>query len=159
MRIKISILIVLSVLLFSCKKENNSEKTIQPTQKIEQETDQHKKHHHEHEAINIVLLNGEKWTVDKPMMQHIQNIKSDVMQFKGNSLKDYQVLADKINKNLELLTSNCTMTGQAHDELHKWLVPFLEMAENFSNSKTIEEAQKNYQTIKSSFDILDKNFK
>lgn len=158
MKFKLSILTLLIIFLFACKKEKTTTKKQQVVsiENIKQETKEHK---HHHENIKIELLNGEKWTVDKPMMQHIKNIKSDVMQFTGKSLEEYQLLAKKIDTNLELLTSNCTMTGQAHDELHKWLVPFLEKAENFSNSTTTIQAKDNYQIIKSSFKVLDQNFK
>ena len=156
MKFKLRILTVLTIFLFACKKEKT---IIKKQQVVSKQTQKQEANEHHHEDTKIVLLNGEKWQVDKPMMQHIKNIKFDVMQFTGNSLKEYQLLAKKIDTNLELLTSNCTMTGQAHDELHKWLVPFLEKAENFSNSTTTKQAKENYEIIKSSFKVLDQNFK
>ena len=109
--------------------------------------------------VKINILNDKKWDVDKPMMAHIQHIKNDVIQFNGNSLDDHKNLSAKIDENLGLLTSNCTMKGQAHDELHKWLLPFLEITETYKNSDSKEKAQNNYQIIKQSFKLLDENFK
>ncbi len=159
---KIIVALFLMASFVSCKTEKKDTKKNPSMEEISKEkTDKYEeeKHNHHHNDIKIELLNGEKWTVDKPMMHHIKNIKKDVMQFKGSNYEDYINLADKINTNLELLTSNCTMTGQAHDELHKWLVPFLEMSEKFSESKNLKDAQENYQGIKQSFKILDDNFK
>ncbi len=160
---KLLIILFIGLAVISCKsdkKNNNS-----TTEKTEEHHEKkHNEEHNEHEEnehnkeIKIVLIDGKKWKVDKPMMLLIQNIRTDVMDFNGNTLDDYKVLADKINTNLEVLTSSCTMTGQAHDELHKWLVPFLGMAETFSDSKTLDQAQSSYKTLKNSFTLVDQNF-
>jgi CII-binding regulator of phage lambda lysogenization HflD len=81
------------------------------------------------------------------------------MQFDGKTLEDYNNLSNKIKKHLDVLTSSCTMTGQGHDELHKWLLPFLDISKEFAKSKTLKDAQENYQVIKHSFNLVDKNFK
>jgi ElaB/YqjD/DUF883 family membrane-anchored ribosome-binding protein len=141
--------------MITCKNEKL--KSDNPIKKNEKQNKHEDSKHSE--EIKIVLKNGEKWVVDKPMMRLIQNIRTDVMNFNGDSIDKYKTLASKINDNLKILTSSCTMTGQAHDELHKWLVPFLKMSESFSESKTLDVAQKNYQAIKKSFKIVDENFK
>jgi len=105
---------------------------------------------HDHSNEEIVLNNGQKWKVDDSMIVHIRNMEKDVNSFEAKSFDDYVVLAEKIAVNLDLLTSNCTMTGQAHDELHKWLLPFIDLSDEFSASKT-EEAAAIYQEIKTSF--------
>ncbi len=111
--------------------------------------DAHKDHDHESEAI--ALNNGEKWKVDDNMMLHIKNMEKDVNEFSSQNENDYASLAKKIAANIELLTSNCTMKGQAHDELHKWLLPFIDLSDEFAASKTEEEAAANFQKIKTSF--------
>jgi ferritin len=50
------------------------------------------------------------------------------------------------------------MTGQAHDELHKWLLPYLDLTNQFAEVKTIDEAENQYQKIKESFKALNKFF-
>lgn len=139
MKTKIIVILFLSVLILSCKKE------------IEKPN--------EFTNINIELVDNIKWPVDKPMMAHIQNIKNDVVQFKGASLDEYHKLAGEIDNHLSLLTSNCTMTGKGHDELHKWLLPFLEVSKSFANSKDLKTAKEKYQVIKESFKLVDVNFK
>ena len=56
-----------------------------------------------------------------------------------------------IAKNLEELTSSCTITGQAHDELHKWLVPFLDLSAEFSETTNVKDAEIAYKKIEESF--------
>ena len=50
------------------------------------------------------------------------------------------------------------MTGESHDELHKWLLPHIELinqlslAENFNEAESvISQLEKSFQTYKSRF--------
>ena len=43
------------------------------------------------------------------------------------------------------------MTGQAHDELHKWLVPFIELSDQLDEAEKLEEQQKIFSQMKLSF--------
>ena len=144
MKTKILSILIITILFFSCKIDKKEAIILKPN---------------EFTNIQIEVLNDEKWVVDKPMMDIIQNIKKDVMQFDGNTLEDYNKLSNKITKYLDVLTSSCTMKGQGHDELHKWLLPFLDISKAFAKSNNLKDAQENYQVIKHSFGLVDKNFK
>lgn len=138
------LLSAIALMALSCGN-NSAPKTIEKTEVVASEE-------HHHDATETIELNiGKKWKVDDNMMVYIQNIQNDVSAFDANSTKDYPKLAKEINKNIELLTSNCTMKGQAHDELHKWLVPFLGLAEAFEASKNNQEFEEHFQAIKSAF--------
>ena len=110
---------------------------------------------HQHEEVEAILLdNGKKWVVVPEMMAFIKNIESAVDEFSNKetpSFEEYQTLSKGIAKNLEDLTANCTMTGQAHDELHKWLVPFLDLSAEFSETTNVKEAEIAYKKIEESF--------
>ncbi len=43
------------------------------------------------------------------------------------------------------------MEGQAHDELHKWLLPFIELSEEFDVATEKENQEKIYQEFKKMF--------
>lgn len=120
-------LIILVVSLYGCN--NTAEQEVYDTK----ENIPYAKHEHD-ETEDIVLNNGEKWVVDAEMMVHIRNMEKDIEAFKTSEEKNYSVLASQLESNIELLTSNCTMEGQAHDELHKWLIPYIETVEAFSES-------------------------
>jgi hypothetical protein len=60
-------------------------------------------------------------------------------------------LAVKLQANLDLLTSNCTMEGKAHDELHKWLLPYIDLVNDLSGSKDEAEASKQFSQLENSF--------
>lgn len=112
---------------------------------------QPKEHQHGDHNEPIELNKGEKWKVNEDMMVHIQNMQRDINSFEATSTDDYVALADKIETNIGLVASNCTMKGKAHDELHKWLLPYIDLFEVFTDSKTEQEYASNFEEIKKSF--------
>lgn len=150
---KITILLAaLSFFLFSCGNT--------PNEKSSEQTEPATHEEHEHNAeIQIIELNkGEKWKVDANMITHIRNMENDVISFSKAQQKDYKSLAEKLQSNIELLTSNCTMEGQAHDELHKWLLPYIDMVNELSEAKDDTEASKQFDNIQISFTTFNQYF-
>lgn len=129
LKIKIALLAAVGLLLFSCNTKSKEEKS------TEIKTEEHQ--HSKGEAIQ--LNKGKKWKVDDNMMLHIRNMEKDVVNFDKEDDKNYSLFADKLKVNLDLLTSNCTMKGEAHDELHKWLVPYIELVNAFSKEKSADQ--------------------
>ncbi len=150
MRKTISFSLVL-FLLIACKpetsQEHNNEKQIQ---KSEEQT---QKNPHD-----IVLLNGKKWKVDEGMMVTIQLIASEVKSFQGKTIDDYKTYSTNLSNLIAELTSNCTMKGQAHDELHKWLVPFIHLSKDLKKSEDIAELTKIDGELKSEIIIFGDYF-
>jgi len=142
----------ISLFLFSCGNTSN-EKSKEQT-----ETVIHEEHHHNDEIQTIELNNNEKWKVDDHMVAHIRNMENDINSFAMAEQKKYKLLSEKLLNNIDLLTSNCTMTGQAHDELHKWLLPYIEMVNELSESKDNMEAAKKFENIKASFATFNHYF-
>ncbi len=138
------VLFAFGLVLFSCNTKSKEEKT------TEMNTVEHQ--HSENEAIQ--LNDGEKWKVDDNMMRHIRNMEKDVIKFDKENGANYSLLAQKLKANIELLTSNCTMKGKAHDELHKWLVPFIELVDAFSKDKSANQ----YTEMKHSFLTFNQYF-
>jgi hypothetical protein len=117
-----------------------------------------KEHEHDHDSSSIVLNDGEKWLVDTNMMLHIQNMQTDMKTFSGITMEDYAKLATQLETNLDLLTSNCTMSGPAHDELHKWLVPYINLIDEFTSIEKLSKQQEIHQEIKESFNAFNQYF-
>jgi hypothetical protein len=141
-----------SLLLFSCNNESKE----MPVMK--EEKTQESGHHH-HDLTAIELNNGEKWTVDKDMMAHIGNMEKDLVALGKNVEKDYAVLSKKLLANSELLTSNCTMTGKAHDELHKWLLPYIDLVGELEAAENEVKAVEFFKEVEHSFHTFNKYFK
>ena len=146
-KLKITSILLSTFFLFSCndKANNKSAETSQDT----------KTEVHEHSNDETIQLNdGQKWKVDVDMMAHIRIMENDVTSFDKETPENYQLLADNLKKNLDLLTSNCTMKGEAHDELHKWLLPYIELVDDFSKDKSNENLAK----IQESFTTFNQYF-
>ncbi len=150
---KITILIpVISLFLFSCGNTSNGKS------KEQTETVTHEEHQNNAEIQTIELNNGEKWKVDANMITHIRNMENDVISFAKVEQKDYKSLSEKLQSNIDLLTSNCTMKGKAHDELHKWLLPYIDLVKELSEAKDETEASKQFQNIQTSFTAFNQYF-
>lgn len=146
---------------YGCNDSVKSEKdeTINVPQQALPEPTESGHHHIEGDAIE--LNNGAKWKVEGEMMKHIRNMESDVKVFsKSNNknLKDYIQQGSGLQKNINLLTSNCTMEGKAHDELHKWLLPYIDLVDKLNKSKDDKEAQTTYKEIEKAFGIFNEYF-
>jgi len=150
---KLIILIpLISLFLFSCSNAAN-EKSNEKTQFVIQQ-----ENHHNDESEAIELNNGEKWKVDANMITHIHNMENDIISFTEIKQKNYKSLSEKLQSNIDLLTSNCTMKGKAHDELHKWLLPYIDLVKELSEAKDPTEAEKQFQNIQTSFNTFNQYF-
>ena len=141
-----------SLMLSSCGNSTNEKSNNQT------EVAEHNEHHHDDESEAIELNNGEKWNVDTNMITHIRNMENDIISFAKVEQKDYKSLSNKLQSNIDLLTSNCTMKGKAHDELHKWLLPYIDMVKELSEAKDETEAEKQLHNIQTSFTTFNQYF-
>lgn len=146
------LIIVSAFAIYSC---SNTEKK---TEKEEKKSTEEKMEHEHTEAEPIQLNEGKKWKVNDSMLVYIRKMESDFMVFVAEGSSDVNVFADSLQKNIDLLTSNCTMKGAAHDELHKWLVPYMELVGQLKTKaagekeKLIFELQKSFKTFNSYFE-------
>lgn len=152
MKTKIGLLVAISLFLISCgntSNEKSNEQTVTAT---------HEEHQHDTEPQIIELNNGEKWKVNDEMIPAIRNMEKDINDFSTVEQKDYEALAEKLQKNINLLTSSCTMKGKAHDELHKWLLPYIDMVKELSEAKNNNQSAKQFENIQTSFKSFNQYF-
>jgi hypothetical protein len=145
---KIGFLLATTLILISCDNKKIEKEPVV----VSNETHQH------NEGDSIELNNGAKWKVVSEMMAHIRNMESDINRFsetKHTELKDYTQLGTNLHKNIDLLTSNCTMEGKAHDELHKWLLPYIDLVDKLNKSKNSDEALRTFEEIKASYKLFN----
>lgn len=106
----------------------------------------------------LKLNNGEKWKVDTNMMAHIRTMEKEIQAFSATSGSDYKNLAKKLKNGLNLLTSQCTMKGSAHDELHKWLLPYMDLVQALDKSKNPSERAGTLSQLQSSMRVFNRYF-
>ena len=112
-------------------------------------------HHegHDHESSDALMLDkGKKWMVDDPTRMHVSNMEKAIQDpaIEKADMQFYQSLAGFLKENIGKLTADCSMTGQSHDELHKWLYPFIESTKEFSEAKNTEQASASLTKLKQS---------
>lgn len=134
---------ILFLLITSCTNQSDSKGNSEPNKN----------------TYNIELVNNEKWEVNKEMMIHIKNMESDIKSTSNQSSPNYEELGSKLDENIGLLTSNCTMTGKAHDELHKWLLPFIDLVQELNDAVSKEEQIQSFEAMQESMNEFNTYFK
>jgi len=149
------ILLAFPLFLFACA--NNTQE--HGGEAAAHEANHSEAHEHADHDLGIELNNGEVWKVDDNMMVFIQQMDTEVTAFAGKNYDDYQVLAMNLTENIDKLTANCTMTGQAHDELHKWLLPYIDTVNDFAKAENEKDAQEQFLHIEASMLTFNQFFK
>jgi len=112
--------------------------------------------HHDGRALQ--LNQGKKWKVDDHMMDEIRKLEIIIINAAVADPMNLDNIADSLIVHLDLLTSNCTMQGQAHDELHKWLVPFIDLVNEFANYEDKTVAVSQLDEMKEKFKLFNSYF-
>lgn len=84
----------------------------------------------------------------KPFILEAENILTEYI---NNNLSDYKTLAEQLKVKNSGLIKSCTMKGESHDELHKWLYPHIELIESLSKAESTEEASEIIANLQASF--------
>jgi len=115
-------------------------------------------HHHEGEGGAVGLNNGAKWEADQHTLVMVGDMKSALSDFEKAGEKNYHVLADSLTRQLSILVAGCTMKGPAHDELHKWLIPFTENVKNLASAHEASVARGEVDAIEKRLNEFDNFF-
>ncbi len=148
------VILAIAVAMLSCSAEPKSQQS---------ESDPHL-HGHDitglagHSDLVISLDNGKRWKADAQMNQEVQSMKKTITAFDGNRLEDYHVLGQKLNDHTHQLIASCTMKGQGHDELHKWLHPFMQDIEKLTSAESVADAVMITDELESSLAVYDQHF-
>lgn len=110
------------------------------------------------EEGNINLNNGEKWQVNSEMTPHIEKSNAMLDEFVNNESKDYKQLALNLKDQNNALIQSCTMKGESHDELHKWLHPHIELINELSAAESPEAAEATIKKLEDSFETYHSYF-
>lgn len=106
----------------------------------------------------IELNNGERWKVNAEMMPPLHASQKLVSEFSVSDRKDYQALSEQLKENNTSLISSCTMEGKSHDELHKWLHPYIGLLDELANAENEKEANQVFVKIEQSFNTFNQHF-
>lgn len=143
---KKTIVLGIALLLAACAQNTKSaddNKTAAPTQE---------------KSVEIRLNNGAKWKVSPEMKPYVAKGSELVDAYLSSHSQDYKTLAKQLEEQNEKLIGSCSMTGESHDELHKWLHPHLELVEALDDAENADVAQKTVEKLRESYGLYAEYF-
>lgn len=99
-----------------------------------------------------------KWRMPEAMMKHMRNLDLDVRTVGSSAEKDHAALATKIDEHTKQLISSCTMDGQAHQALHDWLMPFLQLNKDYAAAPDVATKSAKFKEIQDSLAAFHERF-
>ncbi|HAV26693.1 MAG TPA: hypothetical protein DCX01_11000 [Bacteroidetes bacterium] len=109
-----------------------------------------------HKDVAIELNNGERWKVNAEMTPFILEAENILNEYSDS---DYEELAEQLEDQNKRLIKSCTMSGESHDELHKWLHPHMQLVKALDDAKNKEEAALIISDLKKSFQTYNTYFR
>jgi len=92
----------------------------------------------------LSLDNGQKWKMD----EHTRTAFSEMAAFFLNSnymsmdAKELEKIGIALKERVDVLIGGCTMSGQAHDQLHIYLMEYIPVVDALLTSGKAEDAKK-----------------
>lgn len=118
--------------LYACdsKHEHKSKQASQTT-----------KQNHQHAEQDLRLDNGKKWQANPATSEGITNMTKRMAAFASNESGSYRTLKADLEKEFQMIFKKCTMKGEAHNQLHHYLLPMKKLFGNLaSDSPTSQKA-------------------
>ena len=137
--IKIVFIFAIPFIAFSC---GQSTKKKQDASKTEQTIDS------PDESENVLTLdNGKLWSANSETTSGIKNMIS-LMNFfeEKDNLNAYAALNKNLEKEFGTIISKCTMKGEAHNQLHNYLVPMKSLIKGLKSSE-LNICKENYNKL------------
>ncbi|MFN3528884.1 MAG: hypothetical protein ACK417_03055 [Bacteroidia bacterium] len=112
------------------------------------------------EQVDTMLqLNGaERWQMNREMQLPVAASEALLQSYVNSGAPDADSLARSLRKLSKELISSCKMEGQGHDELHKWLHPYLKQLSELENAASAEQQYKIANVMYASFEELHRYF-
>ena len=74
-----------------------------------------------HESKAVMLDNGKLWVANPETTEGIKNMQKIIAERKQEATG--AVLKEALENEFQMIFEKCTMTGEAHNQLHNYLVP------------------------------------
>ncbi|MCF8246930.1 MAG: hypothetical protein K9J37_18510 [Saprospiraceae bacterium] len=98
--------------------------------------------HHEGTSPQVLLDNGNRWQANSETTQGIADMQAILAKYEGKTeaLSDRKALREELETGFQNIFKQCTMTGEAHEQLHNFLLPMKGIFEKI-DSGTAAESQ------------------
>ncbi len=91
-------------------------------------------------------------------MKHLRNLDLDVRAAGSSVEQDHAALATKIDEHTKQLISSCTMDGKAHEALHAWLMPFLQLNKDYAAAPDVATKSAKFKEIQEALAVFHERF-
>ena len=133
MRIKFQVLMILALLVSTTACENANEENQEGTAQTESNEAP------SHNDIGVKLDNGKRWPANKETTEGMNNMIQIMDAFTDKENVDsYKTLTDDLNSEFSMIIQKCNMTGEAHNQLHNYILPMKDKFEKLSSSDLSE---------------------
>lgn len=109
----------------------------------------------------LELDHGERWVVDPLMWVPIRRMHERItssVEYGATARLDHRVLADSLFADLDALVAGCTMDGKAHEELHDWLMPHMQLVQDLEKAPDTAQARAILEQLAASSAEFDQYF-
>ncbi len=137
-------LFLVTLLVFVSCKQNEEKKpvpVIEQQEEIVEET---------HESVDgvVTLNNGKLWLANPETTEGIIKMKERMNSFNDFEKKEaYATLKEGLETDFTELFQKCTMKGEAHNQLHNYLFPFIDLFDGLESSD-LETCKKSFNELK-----------
>ncbi len=121
-------------------------------------------HNHSHDKVEksvhgLSLKNGELWAMDNHTRTLSKKMKQTFVSADHSSQANLNTLGKKLQTQLDELIAGCTMTGEAHDQLHIFLTKHIPTIKALSEANNYDSARASAIKLKGQFENYQKFFK
>lgn len=100
---------------------------------------------HEGQNVAVVLDNGKKWKANPETIESIKNMQTIIGNAKTTNASAVSLDAP-LTKEFQTIFEKCTMTGEAHNQLHNYLVPLKDNLQKLGNEADATQALANIES-------------
>jgi hypothetical protein len=99
-------------------------------------------------GMNVQLNNGAKWEANLETTRGIDVMRGILIEFPANpTVEDYRGLNKKLAVEFQNILQRCTMSGEAHEQLHNYLMPLKGMIDKMG-TETLENCNATLPDLK-----------
>ncbi len=129
MKFKFQVLIIISIFVTTIACENAKKKNQESITKTESKEATNKSEN------KVDLDNGKRWIANQETTKGINNMIQLMNSFTDHeNIDSYKALVDSLNSEFNIILKKCTMKGEAHNQLHNYLIPMKEKFKKLSSN-------------------------
>ena len=122
------------------------------------ETNQSSNGAHTHSPAGLTLNDGKKWQADQHTREGMLGIRQAMTTKPVNSPVEMRNLGRDLQQRLKELVAGCTMTGEAHNQLHVFLEEFMPAADSLASQQDEKKARETLAEMHHMLERYDEHF-